>query len=123
MGILDSVFRLEGPILWFYGLLFATVVLMGLGENGFGTGASFYAWSLLLDVFKAIVGINIVFGIIAFILGILPWVIIVLLGLGGVQLFNRLVGPISLTETAAAMTGGTSLQSVLVFVLIVLLLL
>lgn len=123
MGLLDSVFRLEGPILWFYGLLIATLVFLSLGENGFGVGASFYAWSLFLDVFKAVVGINIVFGIIAFILSLLPLIVIVLLGLGGVHLFNRLVGPISLTESMAALTGGTSLQSVLVFVLIVLLLL
>ncbi|MDP2717855.1 MAG: hypothetical protein Q8P02_03880 [Candidatus Micrarchaeota archaeon] len=123
MGLLDSVFELEGPILWFWGLLFSTLVLASLGSAGLGSGASFNAWYLITDAIKAVVGINIVFGIIAFVLSILPLVIIVVLGLVGVRLFNNLLGPISLSETVASMTGGTSLQSVLVFALIVLLLL
>ncbi len=123
MGLLDSVFDLEGPILWFWGLLVSTLVLASLGSAGLGTGASFNAWYLLTDAIKAVVGINIVFGIIAFILNLLPLVIIVLLGLFGTRLFSQLVGPISLSETMAGLAGGTSLQNVLVFVLIVLLLL
>jgi hypothetical protein len=123
MGLFDFFFELEGPMLWFYGLFFATLVLASLGSTGMGSGASFNAWYLITDAIKAVVGINVVFGIIGFLFHILPLLVIVLLGLGGTRLFNQVIGPISLTETMASLTGGTSLQSVIVFALIVLLLL
>lgn len=123
MGLFDAVYDWSDETLWLFGLLFATLVFLSLGSAGIGTGAYFQAWGAFLEVFKAVIGIQVVFGILALILSLLPFVIIVLLGLFGLNLFNKLVGPIELTESMASLVGGTSLQSIIVFVLIVLLLL
>lgn len=123
MGAFDWFYSAKDSTLWLLGLSVATFVFITMGSAGVGTGASFQAWGAFLDVFKTVIGIQIVFAIISLILALLPLIIIVLLGLLGVNLFNRLIGPVSLSETMAALTGGTSLQSIIVFALIVLLLL
>lgn len=122
MGAFDWFYSAKDSTLWLLGLSVATFVFLTMGSAGTGTGASFNAWGLFLDVFKVVIGIQVVFAIIALILSVLPLIVIVLLGLLGAYLFNRLIGPISLTEAAASMAGGTSLQNIVVFALIVLLL-
>ncbi|MBI2445959.1 hypothetical protein HYV43_06230 [Candidatus Micrarchaeota archaeon] len=123
MGFFDWAYSAKDETLWLLGLLVATFVFLGMGSAGWGTGASFNAWGAFLEVFKVVIGIQLVFGFIALLLSLLPLVVVVLIGLLGAYLFNRLVGSVSLTEGMAALTGGTSLQSIVVFALIVLLLL
>ncbi len=123
MGFVDGFSDWSDESLWLLGLALATLVFLTMGAAGTGTGASFQAWGAFLDVFKAVIGIQVVFGILGLIFSLLPLIVIVLLGLFGVNLFNKLIGPIELSETMAAITGGTSLQTIAVFAAIVLLLL
>ncbi len=122
MGAVDWFYEAKDESLWLLGLAVATFVFLTMGSAGTGTGASFNAWGAFLDVFKVVIGIQVVVAAIVFLLSLLPLIVVVLIGLLGALLFNRLIGPVSLSEAAAAMTGGTSLQSIVVFALIVLLL-
>jgi|GEM_PF-2969626 len=122
MGLTDWFYSAKDESLWLLGLAVATFVFLTMGSAGTGTGASFNAWGAFLDVFKVVIGIQVVVAAIVFLLSLLPLIVVVLIGLLGALLFNRLIGPVSLSEAAAAMTGGTSLQSIVVFALIVLLL-
>ena len=123
MGLFDAVNDWSDETLWLFGLFVATLVFLSLGSAGIGTGAFFQGWGAFLEVFKAVIGIQVAFGILALIVSLLPLIVIVLLGLFGLNLFNKLVGPIELTESMAQLVGGTSLQSIIVFLLIVWLLL
>ena len=123
MGLTDFFYEASDATLWLIGLGVATIVFLGMGASGVGVGASFQAWGAFLDVFKAVIGIQVVFGILALLISLLPLILIAILGYVGVKLFNNLIGPVSLSESAAQLMGGTSLQSIIVFVLIVLLLL
>jgi len=123
MGFFDWFYELSDEALWLVGLLVATFVFLTMGAAGTGTGASFNAWGAFLEVFKVVIGIQLVFGFIALVLSLLPLVVVVLIGLLGAYLFNRLVGQVSLTDTMGQLGEKVSLQSLIVFAVIVLLLL
>ncbi len=123
MGAFDWAYEAKDETLWLLGLSVAAFVFLTMGAAGTGTGASFNAWGAFLDVFKVVIGLQVVFAALALILSLLPLVVVVLIGLLGTYLFNRLVGPITFSETMAAIGGGTSAQTIIVFALIVLLLL
>ncbi len=123
MGLFDWFNDLSDQALWLIGLLVATFVFLTMGAAGTGTGASFNAWGAFLEVFKVVIGIQLVFGFIALVLSLLPLVVVVLIGLLGAYLFNRLVGQVSLTDTMSSLGEKVSLQNIIVFAVIVLLLL
>ncbi len=123
MGFVDGFSDWSDESLWLLGLALATLVFLTMGAAGTGTGASFQAWGAFLDVFKVVIGIQVVIAAIAVFVSVLPLIVVVLIGLLGAYLFNRLVGPITFSESMAALTGGTSLQTIAVFAAIVLLLL
>lgn len=123
MGLFDWFNELSDQALWLVGLLVATFVFLTMGSAGTGTGASFNAWGAFLEVFKVVIGIQLVFGFITSVLSLLPLVVVVLIGLLGAYLFNRLVGQVSLSDTMSSLGEKVSLQNIIVFAVIVLLLL
>ncbi len=123
MGFFDFALEAGDESLWLYGLITATVVLMSLGDVGLGVGAAFNAWGYFLDVIKAVIGINVVFGIINLVISLLPLLIIVAIGLGGTSVFSKLFGDLSASNTIAALGEKASIQNILIFLAIVFVLL
>ena len=118
MGLTSFVDGLSDEYLMLYGLVIATLVLWAIGGTGLGFGEAFQGWPQFLEVIGVVLLLNIVFGIIAFLIG-LAGAALPIIGIGLIAWFvYKWFGGGSLTGIAGS-AGSVVTETPLVYQLII----